>query len=131
MRPVMRRITSPIPIGLTPGGLSRATSRQPLYEIKSSGVIMDVTSLLANWATSLQRLVEVYLKGESSLRQSSVSRPDGPGNELSLHCTLPDEPGTDFVENSGLVGKREWMFALKAVWAPRVALQDVCPEKSR
>ena len=42
MRPVIRRITSPIPIGLTPGYLSRATSRQPLYEIKSSGGIMDV-----------------------------------------------------------------------------------------
>ena len=52
MRPVMRRITSPIPIAPTTGRLSRATSRQLLYAIKSSGGIMDVASLLANLATS-------------------------------------------------------------------------------
>ena len=28
---------------------------------------------------------------------------------------LSDEPVTDFVENSGVVGKRSWMFALNAV----------------
>ena len=78
MRPVMRRIISPIAIGLTPRHLSRATSRQPLYAIKSSGCIMDVASLLANLATSLHRFVEVYPKAESSQRQSSASRLEGP-----------------------------------------------------
>ena len=28
---------------------------------------------------------------------------------------LLDKPGTDFVENSGVVGKRVWMFALNPV----------------
>ena len=105
MRPVMRRITSPIPIGLTPGHLSRATSRLPLYAIKSSGCIMDVASLLANLATSLRRFVEVCPKAESSLRQSSASRPEGPALPC-LHCMLSDKPSTDFVENIGVVGKR-------------------------
>ena len=62
MRPVIRRVTSPIPIGLTLGHLSRATSRQPLYAIKSSGGIIDVASLLVNLATSLHRFVEVCPK---------------------------------------------------------------------
>ena len=76
MRPVVRRNTSPIPKGLTPGHLATATSRQPLYAIKFSGGIRDVASLLANLAASLHRFVEVIL--ESSLRQSSASRPGGP-----------------------------------------------------
>ena len=75
---LMRRITSPIPIDLTTGHFSRATSRQPLCAIKSSGDIMDVACLLANLATSLHRFVEVCLKAESSLRQSSALRPEGP-----------------------------------------------------
>ena len=78
MRPVVRRVTSPIPIGLTPGRLSRATSRQPLCAIKSSGGILEVASFLANVATSLHRIVEVCPKAEKIIRQSSASRPDGP-----------------------------------------------------
>ena len=114
LRPLMRRITSPIATGLTPGHLSRATSRQPLYAIKSSGGIMDVASLLANLATSLHRFVEFCPKAESSLRQSSASRPEGPALPW-VHCMLSDKPSTDFVENSGVVGKRAWMLALNAV----------------
>ena len=34
---------------------------------------------------------------------------------MSLHCMLSDEPGTDFVEDSRVVRKRAWMFALNAV----------------
>ena len=78
MRPVMRCITSPIPIGLTPGHLPRATSRQTLYAIKSSGGIMDVASLLAKLVTSLHRFADVCPKAESSLRESSALRPEGP-----------------------------------------------------
>ena len=77
VRLLIRRITSPKPICLTPGHFSRATSRQPLCAIKSSGGNMDVASLLANLATSLHRFVEVCPKAESILRQSSASRPEG------------------------------------------------------
>ena len=37
------------------------------------------------------------------------------GTAMSLHCMLSDKPGTDFDENSGLVGKPAWMFALNPV----------------
>ena len=33
---------------------------------------------------------------------------------------LSDEPGTNFVENSRVLGKRAWMFALNAVGLQRL-----------
>ena len=124
---VMRGITSPIPIGLTPGHLSRATSQQPLYAIKSSGGIMDVASLLANLATSLHRFVEVCPKAvyashqhrDLKARHCHESSLHAFGQALHWFCRT-QRGGREACVDVGS----------ECSWAPRVALQDVCGVKS-
>ena len=59
--PKMRRTTSPMPIGLTPGHLSNAISRQATNAVRPSGSIYVEHILLHMLAKELQRLAESSL----------------------------------------------------------------------
>ena len=76
--PIILRSTSPIPIGLTPGFLSRRISRQLLYGIRVSDSSFWVAIRLAIAATVFLRLSEFFLKQVKILLYCAESKPDGP-----------------------------------------------------
>ena len=76
--PMVLLTVSPIPMGHTPGFLSKAISLQAVKEDKPSGSTYSVHSLLAINAMLLQRSDEALEKDVHILHQPEASMPDGP-----------------------------------------------------
>ena len=87
--PIIRRKTSPIPIGRIPGDLSKGMSRQAVYASRLvvgfpsfalRVVISVVQTVRANFARAIRRSVPGFPKflDTSILFHPSASRPDGP-----------------------------------------------------
>ena len=70
--------TSPMPIGLTPGFLSRGMRRHATKAVSPSGFTSVAHSLRATAAKALQRSVVGFLKEEQKRRQEYASIPEGP-----------------------------------------------------
>ena len=69
---------SQMPIGRTPGHLSRAISLQAIRAVRPFGSTNSVLSLLARSARELHRSCEADLKDVQSLLQLCASIPEGP-----------------------------------------------------
>ena len=76
--PIIRLAVSPMPIGLTPGRLSKATSRQATNAERLFGSMKEQQSLLAVEAMASQRSVEAYWKDVQRRFHPAASRPEGP-----------------------------------------------------
>ena len=76
----IRRITSPTPIGRTPGFLSKAMSLLETKGANPAGSRVVVAKSRVNPARAWQRLVDAYLNEEQILCQASASRPEGPAD---------------------------------------------------
>ena len=72
--------TPPIPIGLTPGCLSRAISRPVIKAEMPTGSIYLVHSFLATAARDEHRSSDDFLKHEQNLLQSAASAQEGPAD---------------------------------------------------
>ena len=81
---MIRRGTSPIPIGLTPGHLSNGRRRQATKALRASGLTREVQSLRPTAAREEQRSLEADLKEEHRRRQANASRPERPAAPLVL-----------------------------------------------
>ena len=77
---MIRRAVSPMPMGRTPGLLSRAMRRQASRGEIDFGSTSEVQILLAVDASALHRSADAPLKEVHSLLQSCASRPDGPAD---------------------------------------------------
>ena len=86
--PTIRRTVSPMPIGLTPGNLSKATSRQATKEDKPRGSTKDVQIRLASKATVSQRSQEADLNEQQRRFHAAASSPDGPAAPSILSAVL-------------------------------------------
>ena len=75
---MMRLAVSPIPIGRTPGFLSRAIRRHAKKEAMTEGSTRLVQRRLATEASALHKSREADLKEVHNLLQLSASSPDGP-----------------------------------------------------
>ena len=67
-----------MPIGRTPGHLSRATSRLAVRGARPAGSTVDVHICLATIATELHNSVEALLKEVHKRFHHCESTPDGP-----------------------------------------------------
>ena len=79
---MIRRGTSPMPIGLTPWHLSNGSRRQAMKAIKASGLTREVQSQRPTAAREEQRSLEADLNEEHSRRQAKASRPARPATPL-------------------------------------------------
>ena len=74
--------TSPIPIGLTPGDLSRVINLHAVKAVKPDGCTYEQHRRRANEAIASQRSWEHFLKDDRSRFHAEASRPDGPAAPL-------------------------------------------------
>ena len=74
--PMIRRAVSPIPIGRTPGHLSRAISRQEMRADSPLGSTRLVLIRLAVAASASHKSVDAVLKDVQSRLQARASRPE-------------------------------------------------------
>ena len=79
---MIRLAVSPMPMGRTPGVLSRAMRRQASSGEMDFGSTSAVHILLAVEASELHRLVDAPLNEVHYLLQSCASRPDGPADPV-------------------------------------------------
>ena len=86
--PRMRLSVSPIPIGLTPGHLSRATRRQATNADRLCGSTKLVEIRLAVAAIASHRSVDVDLKDVHNRFHAAASSPDGPAEPSVLRAVL-------------------------------------------
>ena len=77
-----------MPIGLIPGHLSKATSRQATKEDRPRGSTKDVQIRLASEATASQRLPEADLNEQQRRFHAAVSSPGGPAAPSILSAVL-------------------------------------------
>ena len=75
---MIRRAVSPMPIGLTPGHLSRAIRRQATKADKLFGSTKEQQILLAVEARASQRSVDADWKDVHRHLHTAASRPEGP-----------------------------------------------------
>ena len=75
---MIRRAVSPMPIGRTPGFLSRAMSRQARRGEIALGSTYEVQILLVTIAKLWHRSLEAPLKDVHSLLHPCASKPEGP-----------------------------------------------------
>ena len=82
--PAILRRVSPMPMGLTPGFLSRATTREERNSAIWTGFTCSVARTLINLANEAQRSVPTDLKCLETriLPQLSESMPEGPAEPL-------------------------------------------------
>ena len=95
---MIRRATSPIPIGRTPGHLSSAIRRQATNASMPDGSTKVVQILLATKDNAWHRSVEHDLNDIQRRRKATASRPDGPAlpsvfmavhqDQMALHFLL-------------------------------------------
>ena len=78
VRPSILRIISPMPMGLTPGFLSRGFNLHALYGSISSGFNSSVANFLAILATVFEISTDCCPKCGKIRLHSFASRPDGP-----------------------------------------------------
>ena len=69
---MIRRGTSPIPIGRTPGDLSSGIRRQATNALRPAGFTREVHSLRPTAAREQQSSLEADLNEEQSLRHAKV-----------------------------------------------------------
>ena len=86
--PMILRAVSPIPMGRTPGHLSRAISLHATNADSPLGSTKQVQSRLATDASVLQISVEAVLNEVHSLFHAAVSKPDGPAAPSILRAVL-------------------------------------------
>ena len=79
---IIRLATSPMPIGRTPGFLSRAMRRHASRGEMHLGSTYDVQIHFAAMASELYRSVEAPLKAVQSLLHPCASNPDGPADPV-------------------------------------------------
>ena len=79
---MIRRAVSPMPIGQTPGFLSRAMSRQARRGEIALGSTYEVQILLVTIAKLWHRSLEAPLKDVHSLLHPCTSKPDGPADPV-------------------------------------------------
>ena len=79
---IIRRAVSPMPIGRTPGFLSRAISRQARRGEIDFGSTYDVQILLATEAREWHSSLDAALKDVHSLLHPYASIPDGPADPV-------------------------------------------------
>ena len=77
-RPIILRLTSTMPMGLTPGFLSKGTNLHVLYGSISSGFSSSVANFLAILAIVFEISTDCYPKCVRIRLHSFASRPDGP-----------------------------------------------------
>ena len=77
-----------MPIGLTPGHLSKGIRRQAIKALRPSGLTRDVHSLRPTAAKEEHRSLEADLNDEHSLGQPKESKPDRPAAPLVLKAAL-------------------------------------------
>ena len=85
--PMMRLAVSPMPIGLTPGHLSRAINRQATNADRLFGFTKEQHILLAVDAKASQRPLEADWKDVHRRFHATASRPEGPA-VLSIFKTV-------------------------------------------
>ena len=78
VRPIILRITSPMPMGLTPGFLSKGINLHALYGSISSGFSSSVANFLAILAIVFEISTDCCPKCVRIRLHSFASRPDGP-----------------------------------------------------
>ena len=78
VRPIILRITSPMPMGLTPGFLSKGIILHALYGSISSGFSSSVANFLAISAIVFEISTDCWPKCVRIRLHSFASRPDGP-----------------------------------------------------
>ena len=79
---IIRRAVSPIPIGRTPGFLSRAISRQAKRDEIDFGSTYEVQILLATRAKEWHSSLDPPLKDVHNLLHPCASMPDGPADPV-------------------------------------------------
>ena len=82
--PTIRRTTSQIPIGRTPGFLSKGINRQARKASKPCGSTESVQRRRAHLANAEQRSLECRWKPVQIRRQPAASMPDGPAEPCVL-----------------------------------------------
>ena len=85
---MIRRGTSPMPIGLTPGHLFNGRRRQAMKALRASELTREVQSLRPTAAREEQRSLEADLNEEHSRRQAKASRPARPAAPLVLSAAF-------------------------------------------
>ena len=86
--PMILRTVSPIPMGRTPGHLSRAISLHATNADSQLGSTKQVQSRLATDASMLHISVEAVLNEVHSLFHKAVSKPDGTAAPSILRAVL-------------------------------------------
>ena len=114
---MIRLAVSPMPMGRTPGVLSRAMRRQASSGEMDFGSTSAVHILLAVEASELHRLVDAPLNEVHNLLQSCASRPDGPADPVvfstaeRIALASIDSKMTGCV-SEGVEGRMQWALAL-------------------
>ena len=91
---MMRLAVSPMPMGRTPGHLSRAISLQARSGPRPSGSTREEQSRFATSARDWHRDLEAALKAVHILRHAWASRPDGPAAPLVLSAVERMRPAS-------------------------------------
>ena len=84
----IRRGTSPIPIGLTPGDLSKGIRRHATKALRPSGSTREVHNRRPTAARKQHRSLEAALNEEHSLRHAKASSPESPAAPLVLSAAF-------------------------------------------
>ena len=77
-----------MPIGLTPGHLSRGIRQQAMKALIPSGLTREVHCLRPTAAKEEHRYLEADLYDKHNLRQTKASRPDRPAAPFVLNAAL-------------------------------------------
>ena len=119
---MIRRATSPTPIGLTPGHLFRGIRRHATRAFKPVGCIGDVHIRRATFARELQSSCEAALKEVHILLHAYASTPEGPADPCVCSAAFRMAIASMDSNSTGSVG-----MALGSSWCSRVSLCGVLP----
>ena len=112
--PMILRTVSPIPMGRTPGHLSRAISLHAKNADNPCGSTKQVQSRLATDASMLHNSAEAVLNEVQSCFHAAVSRPDGPAAPSILRAVLRMSWPSILSKMIGC-GSVSWMFGVTIV----------------
>ena len=113
---IIRRTVSPMPIGRTPGFLSRAISRQARRGEIDFGSTYEVQILLATRAKEWHSSLDAPLKDVHSLLHPCASIPDGPADPVMF---MAAERMMLASIDSKMTGCTSWMgdWRMHSAWA--------------